>query len=160
MVVIQSVIKVGGAQQNLNSTTGTISNVTFVRKTVLNSEQNHIKTTYTVTNNTTTEQTIGISVHADIQIGSNDSAPIYANNTGFRMTDGTYTFYVYLKNMTEVDDVDTIWYGRYSERTNHLWDSTTATSVTGIDSGMAFSWNNRKIQPGETKTYSFIFDVE
>ena len=155
-----SVIKVGNSQQNLTSTTGTINNVTFVRKTVLNSEQNHIKTTYTVTNNSGTEQTIGISVHADIQIGSNDSAPIYANNTGFRMTDGTYTFYVYLKNMPEVDNVDTIWYGHYSQRTDHLWDSTTATSVTGIDSGMAFSWNNRKIQPGETKTYSFIFDVE
>ena len=155
-----SVIKVGNSQQNLTSTTGTINNVTFVRKTVLNSEQNHIKTTYTVTNNSGTEQTIGISVHADIQIGSNDSAPIYANNTGFRMTDGTYTFYVYLKNMPEVDNVDTIWYGHYNQRTSHLWDSTTATSVTGIDSGMAFSWNNRKIQPGETKTYSFIFDVE
>lgn len=155
-----SVIKVGNNQTNMSSAAQTYNNVEFVRTHEVNSVQEYVKTTYTVTNNNDTAQTIAIAVHADIQIGSNDSAPIYANNTGFRMTDGTYAFYMYLKNMQDVDDVDTIWFGPYGSRTSYLWESTTAESCTNTDSGMAFSWKDRIIEPGETKTFSFKLILE
>lgn len=155
-----SVVKVGDTENTMTSKETNLKNIHFVRNSEYDENMNCVKTTYTVTNNGTTQETIGIAVHADIQIGSNDGAPIYSTKTGFRMTDGTYSFYVYLKNLPIINTVDTIWYGQYSQRTSNLWNSTSADSITGIDSGMAFSWKDRSISPGETQTYSFIITIE
>ena len=47
--------------------------------------------------------------------------------------------------------VDTLWYGGYWERFNHLWDGTIRdTPLTNTDSGMCYSWMNIDIEPGET----------
>lgn len=156
----ESVVKVGNTEQSMTSKSLTLDGIVVTRKTVYDDVMNYTKTTYTVTNTTNVDKTVSIACHSDVMIGNNDSAPIYATNTGFRMTDNTYDFYVYLKNMPGVTNVDTIWFGRYSDRKSNLWNSTTATSFTGIDSGMAFSWKDRVIAPGETKNYTFIINIE
>ncbi|EAX99467.1 hypothetical protein TVAG_053100 [Trichomonas vaginalis G3] len=111
---------------------------------------------YKVYNSDTRLHTIGIATHADIQINNNDYASIYNlnGNTGFRMTDGTYTLSFVLRGF-DSPGVDTYWYGRFRARIDKMWNNGTGDSnyysdLENIDCGIAFSWQDRRIGPGET----------
>lgn len=115
---------------------------------------------YKVTNRDTRPHKISIATHADIQIRDCDSASIYNlfGNRGFRMEDtcdsNTYTTFV-LRGLGGID-VDTYWFGAYSSRQNNLFSNVDSSSYTGDDSGIAFSWKDRYIDPGQTITFSLI----
>lgn len=155
--------KVGSNVSSGVGTSATLDGVTLTRIIDFDEAMNMAKISYVVRNTTSTSKRIGIACHTDVQIGSNDRAPIYPTSTGFRMTDGTYDFYVIGRNMSSlgVTDVDTLWWGHYGERTSHLWDGTRmSSSLTGKDSGMVIGWCNRTIPANSTRTFSFIIDIE
>lgn len=152
-------IDVNGSKSSMSGLTTTLNNVTFTRNTHIN-VAGQVETTYTVTNNNSSSATIGISVDTDIQIGSNDSAPVYSTNTGFYMTDGTNYFDLFLCNYAGVTSVDGYHFCQYSNRTNYSWTSGYQSgSLTGTDSGMAFCWYPRTIGANQTQTYTFILDI-
>lgn len=155
---------------NLASLTGTIMGnsgtfaaLDYTRKVEYDDVLNYVKISYTVTNTSTTTKKVSISCDSDIQINSEDDAGITATNKGFKMSDGTYDFYVNIKNMQGVTNADHLWYGHYSDRTKNLWgDSIMHSNIAkgSVDTGFVVSWFDRTIAPGETKTYSFIINIE
>ena len=106
---------------------------------------------YTVINNSGSSKTVKIGSSADVQIGSNDSAPVSMSGNGITMADGSNRFYV----VPAGADFTTRWYGgyygAYSNIFNNLGDSNTYSG----DSGCAWSWT---LQLGayETKTVTAV----
>lgn len=153
--------RVNGSDITLNNTSGTITNgnCTLTRYITVNNE-NRAVIKYEVTNNSSNIETIGIAVDTDVMVGSNDSAPIYSNTYGIKMTDNTYNYQLYLRNTENVDNVDTIWFGKYSNRTSNRWNNCSITSLTNTDSGFAFSWKDRKIPANTTVSFTFMMALE
>ena len=52
-----------------------------------------------------------------------------------------------------------LWFGRYSDRSNHLWASEKTTTQATGDTGLNIGWNNRLIPPDQTRTFSFLMGV-
>lgn len=120
--------------------------------------------TYTVKNNSAAPRIVSIGTHADIKVGDgegSDSATVknIAGNRGFTMSANEKMFTVMLRDTYGVDNVDTYWYGRYNQRTNNLWFDSSRNDLVNTDSGMAFSWKDRKLTAGETQTFSFAVGV-
>ncbi|MDE6506507.1 MAG: hypothetical protein K2K71_04565, partial [Eubacterium sp.] len=145
-----------------NGVTKTITNMEITQTLSIVNDGAYVKIQYDVYNPTTVPHTIGIVNHTDVQINSNDRAPIYPTGTGARMaeSDTGSQFNIICKNAYGVTDVDVLWFGQYGDRTNHLWTGEqTTTTVSGIDSGISMGWNNRVIQPGQTKTFSYLLGI-
>lgn len=110
---------------------------------------------YQILTNTGTTKLTGqkMASHADIQLGYNDSAPIMPKTYGARMYDPNtkLAFDMYCLNGDDCTPVDTLWYGLYYEKTNHLWDGTIYKEhVTNTDTGMCYGWMNIDIDPGKS----------
>lgn len=110
---------------------------------------------YQLLTNTGTTKLTGqkMASHADIELGWNDSAPIMPKSYGARMYDPStkLAFDMYCCSGDDCTPVDTLWYGGYWERSNHLWDGTITTEhIQNTDTGMAYGWMNIDIEPGET----------
>ena len=110
---------------------------------------------YQILTNTGTTKLTGqkMASHADIELGYNDSAPIMPKSYGARMYDPNtkLAFDMYCLNGDDCTPVDTLWYGRYHERENHLWDGTIYKEhVTNTDTGMCYGWMNIDIDPGKS----------
>lgn len=122
---------------------------------------NYFKLQYLVTNTLNTDKVISIGFDADIQIDTNDKAPVekIPGDKGFIMSNDVNRFTLICKNMPHIEPVDTYWFGRYNERQFYRYTQVTADSLTGVDSGMALSWQDRTIQPGETKSFSVLVGV-
>lgn len=160
----------------------------------------YVQLSYTVTAGETAITDGKLAVHADIQIGDNDSAAVEVIQDadgqviGLKMVD-THTveaepgcissdaqFNLYFDGTGGVTPVDTYWFGRYTDRTDPdptygkicfapLKESTKSnatyeqnadgvyTKLSGVDSGFAVSWQNISLDPGQSKTYSFILGV-
>lgn len=158
-----TVLKVGTSETNITNGTGSNNGVTLNTTLENINDGNYVKITYKVKNTTSEKKTIGIATHADIMINNDDRATItnISGDRGFTMTDGTYNYKVMLRNTQMVTDVDTYWFGQYGQRTSHLWDSNGITNpLTGVDSGMVYSWKDRKIAAGETQEYISIIGLE
>lgn len=158
----KSTLRVNGTE-TVMALSGTCDGVSYTRNVIYDDVMNYVKVVYTVTNTTTVSKTIGIACDSDIMIGSNDRAGIYPTSTGFKMTDGKYDFYVNIQNMTGVTNADSLWYGNFSNRSSNRWTGTIMRSSipTGnMDTGFAMSWMNRTLAVGESKTFSFIINIE
>lgn len=157
-----TVLKVNGNTSDIISGTGTLDNVKLTTKLEYINDGNYIKISYIINNQSEENKTIGIATHADIMINNDDKATItnITGNRGFYMTDGSYNYKVMLRDTANVTNVDTYWFGKYSDRTNHLWDSSSISQLVNVDSGMAYSWNNRTIAPGEEQIYTSIIGLE
>lgn len=155
-----TVFKVDGTTTNLSKCSpATLNGCTITTTLTSISNGRYVKIEYNVTNNSSTSHVIGIATHADTQINQNDRATIsrIPDGRGIQMSDGTYTFYLLLSNSYGVTNVDNVWYGQYSNRSSHHWDNTIMTgTVSGIDSGLTFGWDNRTIAPGQTLTLSAV----
>ena len=115
---------------------------------------------YTATNKSSTNKTVNISLDSDIMIYGNDRATVTSDGEGFTMMNGKYQFYFRLKNSPGVTNVDTFWYGHYGNRANNRLNQISPLApLHNTDSGMAFSWKNRVIKPGETKTFTVIMGL-
>ena len=158
-------LDVNGAQTTIKNGTGSLDGITVKTNLSNISEGNYAKVEYEIKNTNSSSRTIGIATYADIQIGSNDYAPIsnLAGNRGFTMSDGTHVFTFIGRDSYGVTNVDTYWFGTFSYRTQNMWNiSYTYDSYGGnrdLDSGMAYSWKNRTIGPNETQKYSIIIGI-
>ncbi len=105
-----------------------------------------------------------IGLAADVQIGSNDYAPltIYPRQSTTDpfadkyvvMTDGTNEFRLYYGGPT-VQDAQTLWTGRYSSHTSNVFTNL-QKDQSGIDSTLTVSWKNISIPAGETVCKSVL----
>ena len=126
----------------------------------------YLKVTHTLVNVSDNDlYQVNLGVNADIQIGNSDSAPIYRTGTGFRMEEienssgRNQQFSLACKNAPGVDDVSTMWFGHFRSKESYQFSDTDADSLTGMDSGLAFSWQNMTIPAGESITRSVLFSV-
>ncbi|HAL19070.1 MAG TPA: hypothetical protein DCO86_05580, partial [Spirochaetaceae bacterium] len=103
-----------------------------------------------LTNMTTTTKTgVKFAAGADVQIGSNDAAPIYKKDYGVSMTDGSLYFNLYCKTGVGVTPVSTVFAGDYSGYTDNYYTNQWA-DYNSDDSAMCYSWQNLTIEPGES----------
>ena len=160
------VLDIGGARVNFPNryilgNTFTTNGIDFKLDLSFISEGNYVKVKYTVTNNSDVSKTYGIATHSDTQIGTNDSAQIQKTDKGIVMLEGGASgaqFNVITKNSYGVTDVDTLWFGLWYERNSQLFNDTPSSTSSG-DSGLAYSWKNRNITPGETIVHSVLFGI-
>lgn len=125
---------------------------------------------YTLKNTTSSNATISLATAADVQIDGDDSATIERldDGSGVRLwtkegrTDQPVQFILYGKDVEGVTDVDSMWIGKWGGGSylSHMFDDNSDTKkVEDTDSAFTFSWNNRSINAGETKTYSVLLEV-
>ena len=155
-------MKVNGSQTSAPN--GKVYNgVKITYEIKYSTQQNFTIVTFHVTNQTNTAKTVGVAVGADIMIGGNDRAPIkkLPNDTGFEMWDGNNKFYVYLKNSPSygVTNVSTYWFGHYGSYPSNLWNNVSTSSISGIDSGMAFSWKDKTLPANGTLSFTFVMGM-
>ncbi|SEQ67381.1 Listeria/Bacterioides repeat-containing protein [Treponema bryantii] len=110
---------------------------------------------YQMLTNTSNTKITGAKMasHSDTMLASNDRANIMPKAYGARMYDPNtkLAFDMYCCDGDDCTPVDTLWYGYYYQRTNHLWDGTIYKEhVTNTDTGMCYGWMNIDIEPGET----------
>lgn len=106
-----------------------------------------------LTNAGKTKQTgLRFGSHADIMLGDNDSAPIEPTTYGASMYDTTthVQFDIYAKGGPDCTPVDTLWFGFYNSRTSNIYGASTTQPVLSTDTGMAYSWQNITLEPGES----------
>ncbi len=136
---------------------------------------------YNVANpNLTDVENFSFGTSADVQIGSDDTARITlfetdkpaTENRGFTVvSDSTsdrkgtvvaeYEFAqlnFFGKNSVGVTNVDTFWFGYWNSSRSNTFNQTSDTTYSD-DSGMAYSWKNRTIGAGETRTYTVIIGI-
>ena len=110
---------------------------------------------YQLLTNTGTTKLTGqkFASHSDTMLANNDRANIISKPYGARMYDPStrLAFDMYCCSGDDCTPVDTLWYGYWNSREQHLWDGTiTTTNVLNTDTGMAYGWMNIDIEPGET----------
>lgn len=161
-----SVIVVDGTTNYLsymeNGVEKTIGETGVTQNLSLVNNGRYVKIQYVVRNLSESAQTISLGSCSDVMIGGNDYAPIYSFSdwSGFYMTDGSAAQFNFIgKNAYGVTNVDTYWYGHYSGRLSNMFNQVSAPSLTGTDSGMAFSWKDRVIQPGAAQTFSVLIGI-
>ena len=125
------------------------------------------------------------AVYTDVQIGTNDSAPlmcIYNRKgqvIGLKMSEsassGAAQFNLYFSQSGGVTDVSTYWFGHYStaKDSNTVYKQITAANagtgyrvengkligITGVDTGFVVSWQNINLKKGEKKEFSILVGV-
>ena len=157
-----TVLKVGEAETNVINGTGTRDGILCNTELTYISNNNYVKITYSVTNNSGVTKVIGVGTWSDVMIDQNDRATIInlSNNRGFSMTDGTsYTFNFLGRNAYGVTDVDTYWFGPHGQQQTNLWNDQRPEKLENTDSGMAFSWKNRTITPNQTLKFSAVIGI-
>lgn len=166
-------------------TDGGISASNVTAKASFINDGRYVQLSYTVAAGDSAIADGKLAVDADVMIGSNDRAAVEViqdaggKAIGLKMVDdgaGSSTkdaqFNLYFAGAGGVTPVDTYWFGHYSDRTtncfNQLAEENKSSSGTynddyskfsNDDSGMAFSWQNIDLKPGESKTYSVILGV-
>lgn len=147
------------------------SYVTIRRDSSYSEDTNYVTTVYTIRNDAEIDKYVSLGVCADIQIGENDMADVAKNNTGLVMKDKDtdHQFYIYTQNLPGLVNAHTRWIGSFDEKELNIWNESLESSITGgvagdresgIDTGVAFSWQDVLVRPGETKTLTFILNVE
>lgn len=121
----------------------------------------YVQLNTTVQNRGTESVVVNIGGNSDIQIAADDYAPmeVIEGGAGIRMwsqENANQQFNFYCSQVNGTTDVDTFWMGFYNSAYNHMLEQTDLTSLSGVDSGISYSWQNRTIQPGEKKTYSVL----
>lgn len=162
-----SVLSVNGAEIKITNMQGSLDGVTCKTTLTPVSDDRYIKITYELNNQSLQTKTVGVATYADIQIGDNDMAPItnLSGDRGLSMYDGSKYNFVFLgRKAYGVTDVDTYWFGHYTLSDENKW-SDSREYVPRLDHsvpndcGIAFSWKNRTIAPGETQSYSALIGI-
>ena len=139
----------------------TIGGLDFKLNLSFTSDNNYINLEYTLVNNSGTNKTYSIGTHGDTKIGDNDAAELVVTPNGLVMYEGDATqaqFNVILSNSYGVTDVDTYWIGSWSKADDNAFNQSTIESYNS-DSGFAFSWKDRSINDGETKTHKVMMGI-
>lgn len=166
-----------GYYTDINVSSGSYDNLNVdVNPTIVGSSGQLIRAVYTVTNTGTEPIVFSMGSHCDVQIGSDDYAPIIplemgGQHIGFNMqstqsndvtsngTPATLAF-VCSGDNGYITPVDSLWYGYYYERWDNIYTGAIQNDiVSGLDSGMSYSWMNREIPAGATQTYAVLFGI-
>jgi hypothetical protein len=112
-----------------------------------------------VTNPGTISRNISLAVTQDAY-SSYDDYPLFtglSSWSGFvvERNNGPPLTFV-LRHSRYVTDVDSYWFGLYFDRWYHEWTQVTDQILPRLDSGLAFSWQNRTIGPGETRDFAIL----
>jgi len=81
---------------------------------------------------------------------------------GYKMIGDTNTLYIYFANTPFTTEIDSCWVGVYYKRSANAFSNTitnTNADLHNTDSGIAFAWQNRTLQPGESTQHSFIIGI-
>ena len=143
----------------------------------------YVKMTYTVTAGDTAVTAGKLAVHADVQVGSNDSATVRVIKSGDKvigislLDENEYSdtfgaqFSLYFADSAGVTNADSYWFGYYSDRDIHAFETLNSETASDSDyeddysalynedSGFAISWQNIALNPGESKSYSLTLGV-
>ncbi len=111
------------------------------------------------------------AVYTDVQIGSSDKAPMECIRNrkgqviGLKMSEegaNPAQFNLYFSQSGGVTNVNTYWYGKYSDARDTYYYTQigdNVNSITGIDTGFAVSWQNINLKQGESKEFSILVGV-
>jgi hypothetical protein len=96
-------------------------------------------------------QTVDVAITADILFGGHDDAPCHAipGGHGFSMLSDLDEFTFITGGYSLVTDASTFWFGRFSNRSDNIWNQVQELSFAGADSAMAFSWQDIVLLPGQ-----------
>lgn len=124
---------------------------------------------YTLKNTTTSTLTYSLATTADVQIDEDDDATIdrLEDGSGVRLwtkegdTEQPVQFVFYGKDVPGTTDVDNLWIGSWGNNymENMFNNNPEQTKVEDRDSAFTYSWVNRTIAAGETKTYTVLMEV-
>lgn len=124
----------------------------------------YVEWSVTFRNDSTGTRYVGLSYGSDVMIHSNDRAPLTKTETGFKMEEAQGDSCQFNINCTTATagisvSADTRWIGHYSSRQH--WTEAGGNYVSGIDSGLTFSWipANHSLQPGEQVTFTCQFGI-
>lgn len=120
-----------------------------------------VKLTYQITNDGENAEIISMAGGSDVQIGSNDGAPMSRldDGRGFMMFNGTDQFNFFGVNTVGVTNVDSFWFGSLGYLSANYFIQQTATNITDVDSAMSFSWQNKTVAPGQTRNFSVVIGI-
>lgn len=162
-----TILKVGDAAQKVagsNNGEAAIDGVTIKTEYISKGNGTYAGIVYTVENTNTTSKKMYLGEGLDVQIGTNDKAPVTVldNGRGFYMADSGHMFNVLLRNTYGSTDVTGIWIGSYSEY-NKLRDANNffisqEKSYSGGDSAAFWYWEYT-LELGEVKTFSHSIGV-
>jgi len=109
-----------------------------------------------------TNQRFGAAM--DLCIGGNNNAPLMLTGYGALMTESNgnapLVLALYCKSGAGVTPADNLWIGRSSGNTGgssytqHVYDYGSGNYTNGVDSAIAFSWQNIGLESGETKIFT------
>ena len=137
------------------------SGLTVTPNVEFSSDDKYAIVRYTVKNTSSTVKTYNLGVCADVDIDSDDHASVYSTDNGLRMVDRSSgrTYYLLCKNINEAASADTIWFGYYGNRFDNIFNSTSDSELTAIDSGLAFSWKDQVLSAGGTTSYVYQIGI-
>jgi hypothetical protein len=132
--------------------------------TILENQENYyIKIIFNLTNVGNSDKVASVEVDSDVMIDNDDHATIqvYGEGRGFYMKMRTelYSFTFVGKNSPGVTDIDTYWFGQYSNRYVNRWRQTNLRILNNTDSGMVFAWQNRTVPAHGFITLSALIGV-
>lgn len=120
----------------------------------------YVIVTYNIANPTNEDKVFSLNVNSDVMIAEDDCATVELTNTGFKMvSDLGMTYYLICNNVKGVTDADTMWFGYYYDRGNHLWDDFEVSRFAGDDSGFCLAWQNRKVEAGKNINITYQLGV-
>lgn len=143
-------------------------NIKLATQFINNGEQ--LQIVYTLKNTTSSSATISLATVADVQIDQDDSATIerLEDGSGVRLwtkegnCEKPVQFVFYGKDVTGATDIDNLWIGYWgwgANVKNMFSDNSDVNKIEDRDSAFSYSWVNRTINAGETKTYSVLMEV-
>ena len=119
----------------------------------------YVKITYTVVNTGSKTYTFRIGSAADVMIDDNDRAPVVGLTGGGGLVMSGSPRNTYKFNLV-APSADTLWYGYWIEAGKNVFnDREDKTTVYDKDSGMAWSWKDEVIKPGQTWKRSVLIGV-
>lgn len=119
----------------------------------------YVKITYTVVNTGSKTYTFRVGSSADVMIDNNDRAPVVGLTGGGGLVMSGSPKNKYTFNLV-APSADTLWYGYWRTAGKNVFnDREDKTSVYDKDSGMAWSWKDEVIKPGQTWERSVLIGV-
>ncbi|WP_207911025.1 bacterial Ig-like domain-containing protein, partial [Paenibacillus albiflavus] len=119
-----------------------------------------LKLNYEVQNNSTEEFSTKFGAFTDIKVNDDDFAPVKHLNDhkGFTTTGDGVTFTLFAKDLYETN-ANTYWFGSYGGMINNLYVQYDGEDITGVDSGIAYSFNVDHLEMGAKTTKSVVMGI-
>ena len=149
----------------------TIDGIKLKVNTQFINDGEQLQIVYTLKNETTSTATYSLATTSDVQISGDDSATIERIEEGGndvrlwtkneRYTTKPVQFVFYGSNVEGATAVDNLWIGHWSDdyMVNMFNTNPDEPDVENRDSAFTYSWVNRTINAGETKTHTVLMEV-